>query len=212
MNPSTRGSETGASDVQRAGRWRSALALSAIAMLFAVSPARAQMGFIGQVKLFAGNFAPVSWHDCDGSLMPISQYTALFSLLGTTYGGDGQTTFALPDLRGRAVLHVGQGPGLSNYQLGQTGGVETVTLTAAQLPVHSHSIPATTSLGSSGTATGLVPASSPDDIGSYSTTSNATMNSAALQAAGGNQPHSNIKPYLAVRYIICLEGIYPPRP
>jgi microcystin-dependent protein len=174
--------------------------------------------FIGQIILFAGNFEPSGWAFCDGRLLPISQNTALFSILGTTYGGDGITNFALPDLRGRVPLHFGQGPGLSNYVQGQSAGAEQVTLTQGQLPAHSHS--ATSSL--SGTA---APANSTDPTGRFlAQTRQATYGSGApvaldptsvsttVAASGGNnQPHNNLQPYLALNYVIALFGIFPSR-
>jgi microcystin-dependent protein len=206
-----RGSNAPAPPARRAGGWRYALTLTVFAVLFTAVPALSQTGFLGQVKLFAGNFAPQGWHDCDGSLLPISENTALFALIGTTYGGDGQTTFALPDLRGRAAIGVGQGPGLSSYVLGETGGQENVTLTVNQLPSHAHTLQATSALGSSASPATLAPSASPDGIGAYASTPNATMNASTLEGAGGGQPHENMKPFLAVRYIICVSGIFPSR-
>jgi len=173
--------------------------------------------FIGQIIMFGGNFAIRGWALCDGQLLPISQYTALFSLLGTTFGGDGRATFALPDLRGRVPLHFGQGPGLSQYQLGQTGGAEQVTLNAAQIPAHNH--PATANAlngpGNSNVAAGNVWAK---DLGTQSATySNAAPNAAmspnalTVGNAGGSQPHTNVQPYLCINFLIALEGIYPSR-
>ena len=162
--------------------------------------------FLGSIIMFGGNFAPRGWALCNGQILPIAQNTALFSLLGTTYGGNGQTTFALPDLRGRVPVHPGQGPGLSSYSLGQSAGAESITLTAAEMPAHTHSQPATNADQNTNRPNGAVPARGGVYAGS-------TDGSAfdATTVAGGSQPHSNLQPYLAVNYIIALEGIYPSR-
>ena len=177
--------------------------------------------FIAEIVMFGGNFAPRGWAFCEGQLLPISQNTALFSLLGTTYGGDGRTTFALPDLRGRAPLGPRHGPGLSDYRLGQMGGVENVTLQTPQIPSHTHTATsqanAVTPGGNSNDAVNNLWA---DDAGVSSGTyhsgpANATMNAGAVSTnvnpAGGGQSHTNIQPYLAVNFIIALTGIFPPR-
>lgn len=171
--------------------------------------ARAQTPFLGQIEMFAGDFAPAGWMFCEGQILPISEYEALFSLLGTTYGGDGTQTFALPDLRGRVIVSAGQGPGLSNYVIGQTGGEENVTLTASQLPAHSHALLADSLSGGSDTPTNALPADSPDGVPSYGTQPVHTMSSGVLSNTGGIQPHNNVKPYLAIRYIIAVNGIFP---
>jgi microcystin-dependent protein len=158
--------------------------------------------YIGEIRMFAGTFAPAGWAFCDGSLLPISEYDALFNLLGTTYGGDGQQTFALPDLRGRAMVGTGTGPGLSSYVLGQQGGVEQVTLTVAQLP--SHGLPVTTE---SRTRTHPQAGSALATGGAYAASPDTTM-----APVGGGQPHENMPPFLAVGFIIALFGIFPPRP
>jgi microcystin-dependent protein len=162
--------------------------------------------FYGEIVLFAGNFAPRGWAFCNGQLLPISQNTALFSILGTTYGGNGQTTFALPDLRGRAPISAGQGPGLDNYQLGQAAGEETVTLNVNEIPAHAHGQPATNADEGTNRPSNAVPARG----GVYASASDGTQ-MAPTAAAGGNQPHDNRSPYLTVNYIIALEGIYPSR-
>lgn len=169
--------------------------------------------FIGEIRLFGGNFAPVGWAFCDGSLLPIAQYDALFALIGTTYGGDGQTTFGLPDLRGRVAIHQGQGPGLSFYTMGQQVGVESVTLTSAQAG-HSHTLMASSAAAVVGDTnpTSKVPAA----IGAgmlYSTGSGAPVGMAAAMvgSAGGSQPHENVMPSLVLNYIIATEGIFPSR-
>jgi microcystin-dependent protein len=162
--------------------------------------------FIGSIILFAGNFAPRGWAFCNGQILSIAQNTALFSLLGTTYGGNGQTTFALPDLRGRAAIHAGQGPGLAAYDLGQNGGTETVTLSAAQMPAHTHPQPATNGQQTTNRPNNALPARG----GAYANESDGS----ALHppaSAGGGQPHDNRSPYLTLNYIIALEGIYPSR-
>ena len=172
--------------------------------------------FLAEIRMFAGNFAPNGWFTCDGQLLPISQYTALFSLLGTTYGGNGTTTFQLPDLRGRAPIHVGQGPGLGAYSLGQNGGVETVTLTANQMPAHNHLIGCSTSGADTNTPNNSVlatPANSDrSPINIYTATANATMPPTTVNIQGGSQPHENHQPYLTLTFIIAWQGIYPSRP
>ncbi len=178
--------------------------------------------YIGIIKLFGGNFAPQGWLYCDGSILNISQYSALFALLGTTYGGNGSSTFALPDLRGRAAIGQGQGPGLQNYQLGQVGGQETVTLVAGQLPSHNHMLMGSTSAANTNSPTNAVLAQASAttgggdsaDMNAYLTGSapNTTMAANAIGVTGGNQPHENRSPYLALGYIICVEGVFPTRP
>jgi microcystin-dependent protein len=170
--------------------------------------------FIGEIRIFAGNFAPRGYAFCSGQLLSIAQNAALFSLLGTTYGGDGQVTFALPDQRGRVPIHRGQGPGLSAHVIGEAGGVESVTLGAAQMPLHSHVLTAST-------ATALATAEPP---GSVTARANAQIYAPlpasgvvlplapqAVASAGGSQPHSNLAPFQCVSFVICLEGIYPTR-
>ena len=173
---------------------------------------KAQEAMIGEVKMFAGNFAPRGWALCNGQLLPISQNSALFSILGTTYGGDGRTTFGLPDLRGRTPIHTGTGPGLMNRRLGQKGGSENVTITVKNLPSHSHAIKAVAEVGDEGLPNGNLPASNSSANRSYSTlSSNATMNKKMVEKTGGNYPVNNMQPYLTVNYIIALQGIYPSR-
>lgn len=169
--------------------------------------------------MFGGNFAPGAWGFCDGSLQSIAVYTALFSIIGTTYGGDGQTTFALPDFRGRIPVGTGQGPGLSLYDLGETAGSETVTMTTLQMPIHTHpsavkfSVKASSELGTTPDPTNNIPANL---TGAFTTdapdTSIAPFTSqVTLNPTGANVPFSVMQPYLAVNYIICMEGIYPSR-
>ena len=168
--------------------------------------------FVGEIRMFGGNFAPAGWMFCEGQLLPISEYETLFNLIGTTYGGDGQSTFALPDLRGRVPLHMGQGSGLSNRTLAESGGVETVTLTTQQIPAHSH--PAgcdnNTNAGNSPTPGTHIWANQAS-TGVYATAFNpaVTMNPAAGGSTGGSQPHENFMPYLCVDFIISLFGVFP---
>jgi len=164
--------------------------------------------FVGEVRLFAGNFAPVGWMFCDGSILPISEYEVLFQLIGTTYGGDGQSTFALPDLRSRVPVHIGQGAGLSPYVLGQAGGTETVTLTTNQIPAHGHAINANSSHGTSTSPTGKVWAGTAD-FQQYAVERTGNMAASAIGNSGGSQPHDNRPPFLAVNFIISLFGIFP---
>lgn len=176
--------------------------------------------FIGEIRLFAGNFAPDGWALCQGQQLSISENDVLFMLLGTTYGGDGQSTFALPDFQGRVPIHRGQGPGLSYYVQGQTGGTEQVQLSAAQLPSHSHLLgassaapaPATAAIDISAASGGTyVPASPLSKPRLYADAGQATLPMAqtAIKASGGSQPHDNMAPFLAINYIICLYGVFP---
>jgi len=164
--------------------------------------------FLGEIRLFSFNFAPQGWALCDGQILPIAQNTALFSLLGTQYGGNGQTTFALPDLRGRVAIHMGQGPGLSPYTQGEVGGAETVTLGQNELPPHSH-----TAAVSQGGSMGNRPGGNvPSAGGAYTATPDgSTFNAAHIQNTGGGQPFAVLPPYLALNYCIALFGIYPSR-
>ncbi len=168
--------------------------------------------FLGEIKIFAGNFAPRGYALCQGQLLAISQNSALFSLLGTTYGGDGITTFALPDLRGRIPIGQGQGPGLSDRTIGEQGGTPTVTVAAAAMPFHTHGVACSTAAGTA-TAPGgnFWAANANTGLPQFATTSNSSMNPAAVSIAGGNQPHANMMPFLAIHFIIALEGIYPSR-
>lgn len=169
--------------------------------------------FIAEIRLFPFNFAPRGWAWCDGQLLAIAQNTALFSLLGTTYGGDGRSTFALPNLMGRAVMGPGQGPGLSRHDLGESGGSETVTLLATEIPAHSHALVAQVAPGDSPTpqassfarAIGATPYQPPTGAPLVS------MAPEALGAVGGGQPHNNMQPYLTFYFAIALQGVYPPR-
>lgn len=172
--------------------------------------------FIAQISIFGGNFAPRGWSTCNGQILPIAQNTALFSLLGTTYGGDGRVTFGLPNLQGRAPLGQGNGPGLSPYQLGQAAGTENVTLTVSEIPQHNHT--ATVSLGpgnaNNPSATDyLGPGnnSSAFIYGPGSNPLNQQMLGSVLPNAGGSQPHNNMQPFLTLTFIIALQGVFPPR-
>lgn len=167
--------------------------------------------FIGEIIMFGGNFAPRGWAFCDGQLLPIASYTALFSLLGTTYGGDGRTTFALPDLRGRVPLHAGNGPGLTSRTQGEKAGIEEVTLSIAQIPSHDHALPASQDFGDAKEPNANVPAKADDGERNYSAAASTDTYLQPTASTGGSQSHTNMQPYLGVRFIIALEGIYPSR-
>lgn len=170
--------------------------------------------FVAEIRIFPFNFPPKGWAWCDGQLLAISQNTALFSLLGTTYGGNGQSNFALPNLQGRAPMHPGQGPGLSLHDLGETGGSETATLLASQIPAHSHTMRANDSDGISPTPTNNVlsaPGADRDLFLYKNGAPNTSMNPLALGVAGSNQPHNNLMPYLTFYFCIALQGVFPPR-
>lgn len=164
--------------------------------------------FVGEIRLFGGNFAPAGWMFCDGSLLAIAQNDVLFSLIGTTYGGDGVNTFALPDLRGRVPVHRGAGPGLTPVVQGQQGGNESVALTPSQMPSHTHVLRAASGAASSGAVANTVLAAT--SVNSYgSGPPSVAMAAAAVPAVGGSQPHDNMAPFCALSYIISLFGIYP---
>jgi microcystin-dependent protein len=167
--------------------------------------------FVAEIRMFAGNFAPTGWATCDGQLMPLSQNTALFSLVGTFYGGDGKSTFALPNLQGNAPMHPGQGAGLSARFLGEESGTSTVTLLQTEMPAHAHNAFGKTSLGNSQTPADQTWAGSNNAKQYVSTAPNAPMSPAALAPAGGSGPHNNMAPYLVVTFIIALQGVFPPR-
>lgn len=178
-------------------------------------------GVIGYTTLFAGNFAPKTWAFCQGQIINIASNTALFSILGTVYGGNGTTTFGLPDLRGRTIVGVGQGPGLSQYSLGQVGGSESDTLSILQMPAHVHPVavvaanPSTESDANASTASGNVYARDTNGISPY--TASLNVNMASLQgtiemaSTGSNIPFSILRPVLGLNYIICMQGVYPAR-
>ena len=165
--------------------------------------------FIAEIVMFGGNFAPRGWAFCDGQLLPIAQNTALFSLIGTTYGGDGRTTFALPDLRGRVPVHPGNGPGLTSRTLGQKGGTETETLTANQIPPHSHLLRANSGRADSTDPSNATIAKANEDT--YNENSADVNMKGDTANAGGGQAHNNMQPYLCVNFIIALQGIFPSR-
>jgi microcystin-dependent protein len=170
--------------------------------------------FVGQICLFGFDFPPRGWAICAGQLLPISRYQALFSLIGTRYGGDGRTTFALPDLRGRVAVGSGQGPGLTNYTQGQQSGSERVTLLVSEMPTHTHLMTASTDGQSSGTPAGnsLGSAGRGGGTNVYAAgAANPVPMASAVTSAGGNMPHNNLQPLLALNYCIALEGIYPSR-
>jgi microcystin-dependent protein len=168
--------------------------------------------FVAEIRIFPFNFAPKGWAWCDGQLLPLSQNTALFSLLGTTYGGDGKSTFALPDLQGSSPMHPGQGPGLSLHDLGETGGTETVTLLQSEMPAHSHAMmgaandPALAKLISNQASFSLSQGG-----GIYQDSQNAQLAPEAITPSGGDQPHNNLMPYLTLYFNIALQGVFPPR-
>ena len=167
--------------------------------------------FVAEIRIFPFNFAPKGWAFCDGQLLPLSQNTALFSLLGTTYGGDGKSNFALPDMQGNAPMHPGQGPGLSLHDLGETGGSETVSLLESEIPSHSHGMSVSSQLGSDNQPSAQLFAMG-DGINLYGTANALTaMADSALAPAGGDQPHNNMQPYLTLNFCIALQGVYPPR-
>lgn len=167
--------------------------------------------YIGEIRMFAGNFAPTAWAFCDGSILQISQYDTLFALIGTTYGGDGVNTFALPDLRGRLPIHQGTGPGLSFRSLAEAGGVETVTLLPGEMPAHTHALVASTSTATQTTPAGNVLAQPASGQLYLADTPTVSLNPASVGSAGGNQPHDNLGPFLCINFIIALYGIFPPR-
>jgi len=168
--------------------------------------------FVGEIRMFAGNFAPSGWAFCDGQLLAVSQNDALFSLLGTIYGGDGRTTFGLPDSRGRVPVHAGSGPGLSPRALGSKSGAEKVTLTVNQLPSHAHPLQATGSQGDSQQPVGRALAPTGGLVDAFSEDFDAeAMAAAAVSATGGSRSHTNLAPFLCVHFIIALFGIYPSR-
>jgi microcystin-dependent protein len=160
--------------------------------------------YVGEIRIFAGNFAPSGWMFCEGQLLPISEFETLFNLIGTTYGGDGQSTFALPDLRGRLPMHQGGG-----FQMATTGGAETVTLTVNQIPGHSHPLLATLNIGGASAPANNVLAQA-STVKVYSTVNpSGTMGPLSITSTGGSQPHTNFQPYLCVDFIISLFGIFP---
>lgn len=167
--------------------------------------------WLGEINLVAFNFAPPGWATCDGQLLPINQNQALFSLLGTTYGGNGQTTFALPDLRGRAPIHMGQGTGLTIRDMGELGGEESHTLSVTEIPQHKHTLMADSAVGSSDTPANAAPAKNAAGVPQYSTNPAIAMNANSVGLTGGGAAHNNMPPFLTMNYIIAINGIFPPR-
>jgi microcystin-dependent protein len=167
--------------------------------------------FVAEIRIFPFNFAPKGWAFCNGQILPLSQNTALFSLLGTTYGGDGKSNFALPNMQGRAPMHPAQGPGLSLHDLGETGGSETVTLLQSEIPVHTHAMSVSSQLGTENAPGGQKFAMG-DGINLFAPAAAlAPMAGSALAPAGGAQPHNNMQPYLTLNFNIALQGVFPPR-
>jgi microcystin-dependent protein len=187
------------------------ITLTLFGVLTLARPAGAQECFIGEVRLFAGNFAPRGWAFAAGQLLPISQNQSLFAIVGTTYGGDGRTTFALPDLRGRVPLGTGQGPGLTNRTLGKKGGAETHTLTAAEMPSHNHAVMASNAVGTQSRPQGNVWASHKRTKVYETGGQLVTMSKSAIARTGGNRALDTMQPFLGLNYIICLQGIFPSR-
>lgn len=169
--------------------------------------------FLGEIRMFGFNFNPRGWAQCNGQLLPIAQNTALFSLLGTIYGGDGRTTFALPELRGRFPMHYGNGPGLTGRPIGQRSGTEDVTLVTSQIPSHTHAATVTADVGDATSPVGTIPATANDGESNYRNSGSGTTLAAGTQgqASGGGQSHTNMPPYLAVNFCIALTGIFPSR-
>ncbi len=167
--------------------------------------------YVGEIRMFGGSFAPAGWALCQGQLMPISENETLFQLIGTTFGGDGQETFAMPDLQGRTPIHMGQGPGLSqNYQLGEKAGVEAVTLTVNQIPVHSHPMIASINTSQDTSPQGKIVGQIGGGALPYiQDVTDSALNAQAVTPVGGSQPHDNLQPYLCINYIISLFGLFP---
>ena len=166
--------------------------------------------YLGEIMLVPFSFAPRGWALCNGQLLPINQNQALFSILGTTYGGNGQTNFALPDLRGRVAIHEGQGPGLATYTLGQIGGAQAHTLALTEMAAHAHVARASSAAGTAAVpGAGVVPARNGAQIPAWNPTADTLMHAGAIASAGGGQPHLNMQPYLALNYVIAVQGIFP---
>lgn len=193
--------------------FRGIVALLSAMMVIAAGGNRvsAQTPFLGEIDLVPYNFSPTGWADCNGQLLPISTNTALFSLLGTMYGGDGKSNFALPDLRDRVPVGTGQGPGLSESVQGEVGGEYQHTLTIAEMPAHTHFLKADTALGTSPRPADMFLARNAAGIPSYRGGLNQAMSPSAIGVTGGSQPHNNLQPYLGLKYIIAIQGIFPAR-
>jgi microcystin-dependent protein len=201
---------TAATRAPRGARaWAAAAVLVALTGLIAPGPAGAQTPYVGEIRLAGFNFAPAGWIPCDGRLLSILDYDVLFNLIGTTYGGDGVNTFAVPDLRGRVPVEAGQGPGLSPYVIGQQFGQESVTLGVAQLPVHTHAAAADSGVGSTDSPAGALHARDASGVPRYGPGAAVRLAPGAVLSAGGSQPHENRPPYLVANYFISLFGIYP---
>lgn len=165
--------------------------------------------YVGEIRMFAGNFAPVGWAFCEGQTLPISENEVLFQLIGTTYGGDGESTFNLPNLASRVPIHMGTGPDGTTYQIGEMAGVESVTLTTQQIPAHNHALIATTAIATQSSPTGnLLAQSSAMDL-YIEDVPNVALNPQSITPVGGSQPHENMQPFLCINFIISLFGIYP---
>jgi microcystin-dependent protein len=170
--------------------------------------------FVAEIRIFPFNFAPKGWAFCDGQILPLSQNTALFSLLGTTYGGDGKSNFALPNMKGNAPMHPGPGPGLSLHDLGEIGGSETATLLQSEMPAHSHGLMADAVVGDTNSPSQNVSLARSSNATAYQSVINQNVVGMALQAitpTGGDQPHNNLQPYLTLSFCIALQGVFPPR-
>jgi microcystin-dependent protein len=167
--------------------------------------------FVGEIRIVPFNFPPIGWAFCNGQILSISQNTALFSLLGTTYGGNGTSNFALPNMQGRTPVHAGQGPGLSLVDLGETGGESEVTLLATEMPAHTHTANCNSGMGDQYGPPGNYWATDAGGNDEYSSVANASMAAGAIATAGSSQPHNNLQPYLVLNFIIALQGVYPPR-
>jgi microcystin-dependent protein len=170
--------------------------------------------FVAEIRIFPFNFAPKGWAFCDGQILPLSQNTALFSLLGTTYGGDGKSNFALPNMQGNVPMHPGQGPGLSLHDLGETGGSDTVTLLESEIPAHSHTMMAAPNVALIKLPSATVAMARSKNATAYQDTPGNTivaLNDNVVAPAGGDQPHNNLQPYLTLNFCIALQGVYPPR-
>jgi len=166
--------------------------------------------YVGEIRMFGGSFAPAGWAMCQGQLMAISQNDTLFNLIGTTYGGDGQSTFGLPNLAGRAPVHQGQGPGITqNYTIGEAAGVESVTVTTQQMPTHTHALIASQDPANAITGANGILATPPQLSAYFTSAPDTALNNATVQPVGGSQPHENMQPYLVITFIISLFGIFP---
>lgn len=180
-----------------------------VCTLWTIGSAKAQDPFVGEVACGGWNFCPAGWTECNGQLMPIVENEPLFSLIGTNFGGDGQSTFAVPNLASRVMVHTGTGPGLTNKVLGGQGGQETVTLNASQLPAHTHTVAAHSGSEKSASPTNKIPGTAPASAPIYGLAASANTALTATTTAGGSQAHNNLQPYLAVKCCIALTGIYP---